>query len=218
MSGNDSLGDRMKSYEQVTRTVLLPHSYTVLRVDGRAFHSYLRHALRPFDSDFQADMIVVAQKLCKEISGAEFAYGQSDEISVLVSDIQPQSQAWFGGVVQKQASGNYFLWRQRDAVRNSISMAAQAKFSTRELHGKSSGEMQEMLWAQHGINWNNYADTHKRGYVVTRYVKEGEVTYVDKRTGEQQTTVAMRSTWEAGPAPHFIVGEGFLAEMLDGGK
>src|SRR5690606_41509505 len=30
---------------------------------------------------------------------------------------------------------NYFLWRQRDAVRNSISMAAQAHFSHKRLHG-----------------------------------------------------------------------------------
>ncbi len=246
----DDLGNRMKAYEQVTRSILLPHSYTLLRVDGRAFHSYLRKAVKPFDSEFQADMCVVATRLCKEIAGAVFAYQQSDEISVLLSDVEPQSQPWFGGVIQKMASvaagvataslinrrggdglphfdarvftlpsavevGNYFIWRQRDAVRNSVSMAAQAKFSTGQLHGKGSGEMQEMLFSQHGINWNDYPDSHKRGCVITRHVAEGRVEYTDKRTGEMAVTTAMRTTWETGPAPHFTLAPGFLVEILE---
>lgn len=246
---NDNLGDRMKSYEQVTRTVLLPHSFSVLRVDGRSFHQYLRHALRPYDLDFTQDMQQVAADLCREVSGTVFAYGQSDEISLLLSDVEPQSQPWFGGVVQKMASvaagvatasliasrgntgrphfdarvftlpsavevGNYFIWRQRDAVRNSVSMAAQAKFSASQLHGKGSGEMQEMLWSEHGINWNDYPDVHKRGYVIARTVREGEVRYVDKRTGEENVTMAERTFWEPMPAPHFVLGSPFMAVIL----
>lgn len=246
----DSLGDRMKTYEAVTRTVLMPHSYTILRVDGRAFHAYLRHADKPYDPDFAADMGEVASALCREVSGTVFAYGQSDEISLLLSDVEPQSQPWFGGVVQKMASvaagvaaaalielrgakglphfdarvftlpsavevGNYFIWRQRDAVRNSISMAAQAKFSAKQLHGVNTSQMQEMLFSQHGINWNDYPDAQKRGFVVTRAVREGEVTYTDKRTGDEHTTVAMRTHWDVLAAPHFVLGEGFLAQMLD---
>lgn len=245
----DSLGDRMKSYEAVTRAVLLPHSYTILRVDGRAFHAYLRNAERPYDLSFTADMRAVAADLCREVSGTVFAYGQSDEISLLLSDIGPQAQPWFGGTVQKMASvaagiataslitqrgskgrphfdarvftlpsetevGNYFLWRQRDAVRNSVSMAAQAKFSPTQLHGVNSDQAQDMLFREFGINWNDYPDVCKRGYVVTRHVREGEVTYTDKRTGEEHTTVAARTYWEAEAAPHFVVGVGFLADVL----
>lgn len=245
----DLLGDRMKSYEAVTRSLLLPHSYTILRVDGRAFHSYLRRAAKPYDFDFMADMQAVAQDLCRAASGTVFAYGQSDEISLLLSDVEPQSQAWFGGVVQKIASvaaglttaaliarrgwgglphfdarvftlpsetevANYFIWRQRDAVRNSVSMAAQAKFSPKQLHGKNSNDMQEMLWSGHGINWNDYPEVAKRGWVVTRAVREAEVTYVDRRTEEEHTTVAERTFWDATAAPHFVLGMGFLAEQL----
>lgn len=243
---SDPLGDRMKRYEQVTRAVLLPHSYSVLRVDGRAFHSYLRAAEKPFDFDFMDCMQLVGAELCRAASGAVFAYGQSDEISVLLSDVEPQSQPWFGGVVQKIASvaagvatislarvrglsgnphfdarvftlpspmevGNYFVWRQRDAVRNSVSMAAQARFLPKQLHGKNSNQMQEMLWSEHGINWNDYPDAAKRGWVVTRNVREGEVTYTDKRTGEETTTTAERTYWEPSAAPHLITGEGLLA-------
>lgn len=237
---NDSLGDRMKSYEQVTRTILLPHSYTILRVDGRAFHSYLRHAEKPYDLDFMSDMQAVAIELCREVSGTVFAYGQSDEISLLLSDVEPQSQPWFGGVAQKMASvaagiatasligergikgrphfdarvftlpsmaevGNYFIWRQRDAVRNSISMAAQAKFSPKQLHGMNSEQMQEMLWSQHNINWNDYPDAVKRGWLIVRNGREGEVTYTDKRTGEQVSTTAIRTFWDPIAAPHLTL-------------
>lgn len=247
----DALGDRMKAYEAVTRAVLLPHSYTILRVDGRAFHAYLRKASKPFDYAFAADMVTVGTKLCREVSGAVFAYGQSDEISLLITDLEPQSQPWFGGIVQKQASvaaslataalihrrgpeglphfdarvftlpsaveaGNYFIWRQRDAVRNSISMAAQAKFSPRQLHGADSNEMQEMLFQQHGINWNDYPDSAKRGWVITRLVREAEVSYVDKRTGETHTTTAERTFWEDGAAPHFVLDHGFLPQYVPG--
>lgn len=62
---------------------------------------------------------------------------------------------------------NYFIWRERDAVRNSISMAAQSMFSHNELQEKSSSEMQEMMF-QKGNNWNDYIDCCKRGSYVKR--------------------------------------------------
>lgn len=237
---SDALGDRMKSYEAGTRTVLLPHSYTILRVDGRAFHAYLRNAAKPFDLDFMYAMRVVGQQLCAEVSGVRLAYGQSDEISLLLDDTAPQSQPWFGGVVQKMASvaagvataafihvrgyhgqphfdarvftvpswveaANYFVWRQRDAVRNSISMAAQAVFSAKQLNGVNSDGMQEMLWSQHGINWNDYPDDCKRGWIITRAVREAPVSYIDKRTDETVDTIAERTFWDVSAAPHLSV-------------
>lgn len=68
-------------------------------------------------------------------------------------------------------ASNYFLWRERDATKNSISMAAQCKFSHQELHKKNGSEMQEMLF-QKGINWNDYPTFFKRGTYVQRQSKE----------------------------------------------
>lgn len=245
-----ALGDRMKRYEAATRAVLPRRTCTIVRVDGRAFHSYLRGAAKPFDEQFMADMDHVAAELCKEITGSVFAYTQSDEVSVLAVDFQSTgSEPWFGGVVQKMASiaaatatavlcarrpgrpvtfdarvftipdpvevGNYFLWRQRDAVRNSIAMAAQAQFPHRRLHGVGTGQMQELLWREKGINWNDYPDGCKRGRVVVREVGPREVTYTDRRSGEEQTVTAVRSWWEPRPAPHFSVEPGgFLAQAI----
>ena len=42
-------------------------------------------------------------------------------------------------------AGNYFVWRQQDAKRNSISMMAQSMFSHRQLQSKSGTEMLEMI-------------------------------------------------------------------------
>lgn len=68
-------------------------------------------------------------------------------------------------------AANYFVWRELDATRNSVSMAAQSYFSHNSLHKKNSNEMQEMLFSKEGVNWNNYPTFFKRGtYVQKRRV------------------------------------------------
>jgi tRNA(His) 5'-end guanylyltransferase len=235
----DLLGARMKRYEQVTRGILLPNSITILRVDGRAFHSYLRGAAKPFDMDFIEDMQEVGRALCSDVSGTLMAYGQSDEISLIISDKTPQSEPWFGGVVQKMASvaaavataslilqrgttglptfdarvftvptwtetKNYLIWRQRDAIRNSILMLGQAYFSHQQLNGKNTNQIQEMLFQEHGVNWSDCPDTFKRGWVLTREVRETTVTYIDKRDHEERTVPAQRHSWDV-CSPHITI-------------
>lgn len=48
-------------------------------------------------------------------------------------------------VVPERDIINYFIWRQQDCRRNAISSAAQSVFSPKQLHGKNSDEMIEML-------------------------------------------------------------------------
>lgn len=64
---------------------------------------------------------------------------------------------------------NVFIWREKDATKNSISMAAQSLFSARELHGKNSSQKQEMLF-QKGVNWNDYPAFFKRGTYIQRRI------------------------------------------------
>jgi tRNA(His) 5'-end guanylyltransferase len=250
-SDRTMLGDRMKQYEAATRSTLPRRTFTVIRVDGRCFSSFLRRADKPFDATVITAMDAVTAALCKEISGAVFGYAQSDEASILLTDFAaPGTQPWFAGGVQKMASiaasvatvafndaypgsgralfdarvftipdpvevANYFLWRQRDCVRNSISVAAQAHFSHKRLHRVNTDQMQELLWREKGVNWNDYPAGCKRGRVVTRKTGERPVTYTDRRTQEEVSTVAMRSWWETEPAPHFTAAEdGWLAQMI----
>lgn len=248
MIDSTSLGDRMVAYEQPWKAAFPRRSYVMCRLDGRSFHTHLRSAAKPFDMQFIEDMGHVAIALCEEISGAVFAYQQSDEISVLIYDQGQNAEPWFAGELQKIVSitasiatatlgtrrpgrplfdsrafvlpnavevANYFLWRERDAVRNSIAMAAQAHFSQRRLHGVNAGGMQELLHAEAGINWNSYPDSCRRGQVAVRQSGEKEVTFTHKKTGQSETVKAMRSWWEIQGAPHFTLEPGgFLAQTI----
>lgn len=113
--------------------------------------------------------------------------------------------------------GNYLIWREQDCTRNSISMAAHAHFSHRQLHGKSGNEMQEMLWRERGINWNDYPDRFKRGTVITQHVERSWVSYVDKRTGETCTTDEVeRKVWRISAPPIFTQAPEFFAVTIPG--
>ncbi len=101
----DSLGDRMKGYENANRNYLIRRTPAILRVDGRAFHTYIKGTKTPFDHNLMAVMDDVAMHLCENISTAVMAYVQSDEISVLLNDYKGEgTQQWFGGNVQKMTS------------------------------------------------------------------------------------------------------------------
>ena len=81
----NSLGDRMKEYERTSDTKLVRRLPMIVRLDGKAFHSWTKKSgcVRPFDHTFIDMMAGLAQYLCENIGGAELAYGQSDEISIL---------------------------------------------------------------------------------------------------------------------------------------
>jgi|SRR3990172_5066536 len=68
---------------------------------------------------------------------------------------------------------NYFIWRQQDATRNAVSLAAQSQFSHKSLHGVSGEQMQERLFQEKGINFNDYPTKFKRGVAI--YKGEGGV-------------------------------------------
>lgn len=235
----------MKEYEAATRLVLPRRTYTVVRVDGRAFHTFLRHASKPWDEDVVQIMQKTAQRLCKALDGAVLGYTQSDEISVILQDFENNgTQAWFGGVVQKMASiaaasatafftqeyqhyfdldedgtlpvfdarvftipdvvevANYLVWRQRDAVRNSILGLGVHEFKHKSIQGVGTYGMLEMLKNGRGIDWEvDVPQGLRQGWLVQK-VQEGE--------GEQ-----MRTRWDVSAAPEFKAdGSGILAQLL----
>ena len=69
---------------------------------------------------------------------------------------------------------NTFVWREIDAVRNSVSMLAQANFSHKELQGKDRKAMLTML-EEKGIRWNELRDDLKRGAYFKRVLIEKEL-------------------------------------------
>ena len=127
----DELGDRMKSfYENRTRIYLPRRTYTIIRIDGKAFHTYTKGLERPFDTNLIDDMDNTAKYLCENIMGAKFAFVQSDEISILITDFDKiMSQAWFDNNLQKMCSissslatakFNQFRWNKESPNFNKI--------------------------------------------------------------------------------------------------
>lgn len=101
-----SLGDRMKEkYEQPTRYLLPGRMPIILRLDGKSFHTFTRGMIKPFDTTLMHNIDMAALEVCQEAQGAQIAYVQSDEISILIHSYKKlRSQCWFDGEVQKMTS------------------------------------------------------------------------------------------------------------------
>lgn len=65
--------------------------------------------------------------------------------------------------VPKEEVTNLILWRQLDATRNSIEMIGRAYFSHKELMYKNTDKIQDMLYKQFNVNWNDFPTKYKRG-------------------------------------------------------
>ena len=104
-SNKDSLGDRMKQYEYVTRNYLTRKLPVIIRCDGKAFHSFTRGLNKPFDDIFVRSMQDTMKYLCENVQGCVLGYTQSDEITLLLTDYDTlTTDAWFGYGVQKMCS------------------------------------------------------------------------------------------------------------------
>lgn len=105
MANKDSLGDRMKCYENVTRNYLTRRAPVIIRIDGKAFHSFTRGFKKPFDGIFVKSMQETMKYLCENIQGCVLGYTQSDEITLVIIDYEKiESCAWFDNNIQKMAS------------------------------------------------------------------------------------------------------------------
>jgi tRNA(His) 5'-end guanylyltransferase len=207
----DDLGDRMKGYEMTEAgRMLMPGLPVMIRLDGKAFHTFTKGLERPFDKRL-TDLMVDTTKFLVESTNAVVGYTQSDEISLILYTEKPESQLFFDGRIQKLTSVitsmataffnrelpkalpekadkfayfdcrvwnvpnvveavNALVWRELDATKNAISMAAQHYYSHQELQNKNGKEKQEMLF-QKGVNFNDYPCFFKRGSYVRRVKK-----------------------------------------------
>lgn len=271
----DELGDRMKKfYESRTRTFLPRKSYTIIRIDGKAFHTYTRAFKKPFDDDLMNMMDETAKHLCKNIQGAKVAFVQSDEISILVTDFETYlTDAWYDGNVQKIVSvsasiatakfnqlrwanfvnnkynqttdkidwtwfmdlaklplaefdsrtftipnpvevENYFIWRQNDTVRNSVSMLARKLYSPQQLMGKNNSQLREMC-LEKGTNWDELEGKYKNGRMILKQYYDLDSDY---KTFDSQdpllVSVTTRTGWVTVQPPIFTQEREFITGLI----
>ena len=192
----------------------------IIRIDGKAFHTFTRDCVKPFDSTLSACMTDAMMNACTSIQDAVAGYTQSDEISILcVPSDNDRAQAWFDGQtikictvaasmvtaafvnacnskqfksfdnskklpafdarchnVPQDKIVDYFRWRYNDAVKNSISSLARAHFSHKQLQGKQSDMMLDML-REIDDAWENKCDVQKFGVFVqkTTFINDANV-------------------------------------------
>ena len=99
------LSDRMLSYQQVSEGNLMRRQPVIIRLDGKAFKTFTRNLIKPFDSDLSQIFQYVCFKLKEKIQGTKFIYQQSDEISLFLCDYDKiTSDSWFDYRIQKMTS------------------------------------------------------------------------------------------------------------------
>lgn len=233
----ETMGDKHKAYElrEVGRS-LMPGLPVVVRVDGRAFHTFTKGLARPYDERLSRAMVETA-KFMVEQTNASMGYTQSDEITLVFPCEDVDAPLLFGGRVQKWCSltaamatakfnqevlarlpekarmlplfdsrvfqyptlelaADNLLWREADATRNSLSMAAHSLYSHKELHKAGYAKKHEMLFAK-GVNWNDYPAFFKRGtYVrreaVCRQLDEATLAKIPEQHRQSKSGMVMR--------------------------
>ena len=230
----DSLGDRFKNnYEAPARHLLTRRLPVIVRLDGRAFHTYTKGFTKPFDRKLIDMMVLSALHVFTEMQGCKMAYIQSDEASFVLTDYDTfDTEPWFGynkskvesvaascmtaafARCQRLAGGdyahalatfdarafnvpesevvNYFVWRAKDWMRNSLSMYCQSLFSHKDLQNKNAAHMHEML---HGVgkNWAlDLADDEKNGTFLI-----APASAVCANTGVKATYFDIANVWDA---------------------
>lgn len=95
----------MKGYEFQSRTSLLKRTPVIIRLDGKAFHTFTKGLDKPFDKEFIEIMQNTMLNLCENIQGCVLGYTQSDEITLILVDYKElDTCAWFDNEIQKIVS------------------------------------------------------------------------------------------------------------------
>lgn len=92
-----NLGKRIKeNYEHRNRYYLTKRVPVIIRLDGKAFHTYTRGLEKPFDTILIDAMVYGAYMTADAMQGFKCAYVQSDEVSILLTDYDTHETCpWF---------------------------------------------------------------------------------------------------------------------------
>ena len=110
--------------------------------------------------------------------------------------------------------------RQKDAVKNSISILAQSLYSHSELHKKNGSDMQEMCF-QKGHNWNDLHFSKKRGsFIIKNTYCDGvleDTWYLNKSHGcypVRDEPATIRTKWEVVETPEFSSNQDVINSII----
>ena len=122
------LGDRMKGYENINRNHLISRMPVIIRLDGKAFHTFCRKFAKPYDTVMARSMQDTMKYLCENVQGCVLGYTQSDEITLVLVDYQTlKTDSWFDNNIQKMVSvaASMASWKFADAMRHYMYLSNQ---------------------------------------------------------------------------------------------
>lgn len=243
----DSLRSRIRGYEDANNTKLISGLPVVVRMDGKAFHTFTHGFKKPYDEIISKCMQAAMLKVCSEAQNCIMGYTQSDEITIVLCDyLYDKATPWFQNRTQKITSTtastvtiefykqlireitayeiqlgnirderiekretplttdeeiaylknlydaqdrtirfdsrafnvpineieNVFIDRQIDAERNSIQMLAQSVLGKKNITGISNKQLQNIMFEERNVNWNDVQTKFKRGSCCIRIPTE----------------------------------------------
>lgn len=145
----DDLGNRMKQYEAVSSGQLLRRCPVIVRVDGRAFHTWTRGLDRPFDLRLIAWMRQATEYTAARMQGCKLAFTQSDETSFLLTDYDNlETQPWFGYDLAKvvSLSASIFTGAFNGAAWDTPHVSGLAEFDARAFNVPADDVANYFLW------------------------------------------------------------------------
>lgn len=190
-----ALAERMKRYEQALSPHLTRRVPVIVRVDGRAFHSLklakpfdlsfmaaMVRAATAVQSDVQGCRLAYTQSdeatfLLSDTRRLDSEPWFGYDLQKVVSMAAAVMTRAFGLVhpsgafdarafnIPEDEVANCFLWRARDWCRNSVQMAARARFSQKQLHGVDVGGMMWLL-TQAGEPWEARSESERHGTFI----------------------------------------------------
>lgn len=218
--------DHFKSIEREFTHFLPETGINVVRMDGKGFSHFSRKYLKqPFDDRFSKAMVETARSICRDSDvPVEFAYTQSDEISLVLS------HEFYGNKIAKITSTTAALATGyfRDEMRKAGLDTKMAIFDSRVFNLKDREELDEYLaWrrgdarknsigmlshshfgtkALMGVatnaryemvkdEWEALPQCQKTGTFVKKRMVDRETTFTHKKTGETKTVVVPRADW-----------------------
>ena len=139
----------MKSnYEQSASFKLPRRMPVILRIDGKAFHTFTRGFKKPFDDNLIEAFQQLSLSLSKEIMNVKLAYLQSDEVSFLLVDYKKEeTESWFNNNVQKMSSVSAGL----ASARFSLMFEREASFDARVFVMPKEEVCNYFIWRQ--LDW-----------------------------------------------------------------
>lgn len=128
-----TLADRMKYYEDKTRTCLDKNLPVIIRIDGSNFSKLTGCLQKPYDDKFIELMNNSALHVINNMQGFRFATVQSDEINICLTTSSEKSQAHYGNNINKLVSlsaadaAAYFSVNSKEAFGKTVLAAFDAR-------------------------------------------------------------------------------------------